>query len=555
MQRQVLVDEQKKRIDAGKQVNVTFLGDSTLDNRVWVDGLLTSYLSTRLGIKRDTPAVRVKKSHRTFCKPALSVVENVMDMLPDHIIHDYTNDGFTTKDVLQGEMKDKVFGQGAFSIFPNVLFCPLAEGEESIKKSQHIIVSVGGNNFRQFLKTAGDKKGEERPIYIRNNFNYVLKKMRDEYIEIVQRIRALNKDAQIILMTQYYPSASQNAYKIYPFMKEIGKILDLGGVFHDPMTVIHEIMKMTYSDVLKRIPRENIVVADITSSLNSFDHKNHVKQIEPSGLGGKKIAKMLKYIMTSDQVVPGRAYRFYPEFFTSNEQDQHVEGTDFDHWEPAHPWDLREGYSFEEEKVFRKYNADQLGPSALLQRLEQAMAKHDKTSPMYKAAQLVRDEAENLSYVMPEGNLKKWKMSVVLALDVLETPKTHDVERSVSPNFEHGGTGGAVDTTKVQLRAEVNPEYLKAVRLLKSNVDHRAIGKSDGWKKLKGALAMLAGAAIIGLSIAGTPFTGGASLTGFYVAGSLLSVGGAAFFYHNRQKSLAKESANLAKVANRQLTV
>jgi hypothetical protein len=65
--------------------------------------------------------------------------------------------------------------------------------------------------------------------------------------------------------------------------------------------------EMTYADALKRVPHENIVVADITSSLNPLDDKNHVSQIEPSGLGGKKIAKMLRYVMISDQVASGRA--------------------------------------------------------------------------------------------------------------------------------------------------------------------------------------------------------------------------------------------------------
>ena len=58
-----------------KAVHVTLLGDSTIDNRVWVDGIATSYIRTKLGITRDTPRVRVRKSHGSHCKPNLSVVE------------------------------------------------------------------------------------------------------------------------------------------------------------------------------------------------------------------------------------------------------------------------------------------------------------------------------------------------------------------------------------------------------------------------------------------------------------------------------------------------
>ena len=287
MQRKLVTEEFKPNYEE-KKLNVTLLGDSTIDNRIWVDGLIKSYLSTRLGIKRDEASVRVQKSHRILGKPDLSVIENVMDMLPNHDIHDYTNDGFTTHDVLHGANRDKVFGTGTFSLFPNESFRPLQASAESIKKSQHIIVSVGGNNFREFLMTAARKTGETRANYIRNNLSAVLEVMRNEYIVILENIRALNKDAQIILMTQYYPSATQNHYGIYPFMKEVGEALNLGGILHNPMTVIHEIMKMTYSDVLKRVPHNNIVVADITSSLNPYVDKNHVSQIEPSGLGGKE---------------------------------------------------------------------------------------------------------------------------------------------------------------------------------------------------------------------------------------------------------------------------
>lgn len=56
-------------------------------------------------------------------------------------------------------------------------------------------------------------------------------------------------------------------------------------------------MKMTYAETFTKLAKENIeniIVADITSSINPYDKENHVSQIEPSGVGGKKIAMMLK---------------------------------------------------------------------------------------------------------------------------------------------------------------------------------------------------------------------------------------------------------------------
>jgi len=502
-----------------EEVHVTLLGDSTIDNRIWVDGLVKNYIFTRLGIKRDEPVERVRKSHRLLWKPALSVVENMMDILPSsYVLHDYTNDGFTTGDVLRGATKDKVFGQGlgTFSLFPQEWFQPLKEGANSIRQSRHIIVSIGGNDFREFLQVANSKKGEVRAHYIKQNLESVLEKMRNQYVEIIQRIREQNQDAQIILMTQYYPSATQNNYKIYPFMREIGVILGIRG---NAMKVIHEIMKRTYDYILKNVQQDNIVVADITSSLNLYDAQNYVRQIEPSGVGGKKIAQMLKYIMTSPKVVLGQAYRFYPEFFTAAEQDAHVEGSDLRQWTPAHPYDLREGYTLEEEKIFREYSAEGITVDLLLGMLYQAIQRVDESSPIYSAAWALYKEGYKLSRLMPENNIKKLKMSVVLAINLLDTPND-------------------------------SLDYPEAIRLLKENAEHRAIGTADRGKQFKGALLALAGAAIIALSLAGIPFTGGASTV--LAFGGISAIGGASFFYHHRQKSLSKESAVLAKEAGRQ---
>ena len=531
MQRQPLANEQTRVVHEITVEQVTLLGDSTIDNRVWVDGIAKSYLNARLGIKRDEPAVRVKKSHRAFAKPTLSITENMMDLLPNHVIHDYTNDGFTTSDILNGQHRDKVLRLGNISLLPHELFEPLEAGSASIKNSQHIILSIGGNDFREFLQKANAKKTqEEKKTFIRENFDIMFASLKQNYISIINNIREQNPSAKIILMTQYYPSAVQNDYKIYPFMEEIGKILKIGGRFHDPMSVIHEIMKKTYTDVLKEISPDNIIVADITSSLNPFDNKNHLSQIEPSGLGGRKIAQMLKYIITSAKVVAGQAYRFYPEFFTSTDQDLdlHVEGSDFKQWQPAHLWDLREAYSLEQEKVFRRYKADILDAPSLLQQLSETLQKQNNNSALYKAALAVQKEAERLSHFLPEDNLKKWKMSVVLALNVLETPKTQAESE------------------------QTNPDYLKAVSLLESHAKHSALGKADNWKKLQGALAMLASVALITLCVALAPLSAGATAA-LGLTASLFMVTGLSLFTRHRQKSQAQESATLVKEARGQL--
>lgn len=316
---------------------ITLLGDSTIDNKLWIfPGLIGNYLFDRLGIKRDDIATRIKKSDRKICKTQLSVVENLIKMLPTHNVLDYTNDGFTTKDLLFGAYKDKVFGEGNFTLFPHVFFAPIKEAEESIKQSDIIILSIGGNNVREFSQSALKiKNTQERYQFIRLNFDKILDEIKNDYIEIINRIRKLNSAAQIILMTQYYPSTKQNTYKIYPFMKQLGNALNIGGNPNDPMDVIFEIMKKSYFKIIENTAHENIVIADITSSLNPYDRKNYTSQIEPSAIGGKKIAQMLKFIIL-DKKYSARVYRFLPGFFNNPTNDE-VEKIDFEKWRPNHP--------------------------------------------------------------------------------------------------------------------------------------------------------------------------------------------------------------------------
>ncbi len=68
---------------------LTFIGDSTVDNRVWVDGFIKSSVKTKLNIRRGSADERVAQSHRVVGKPALSVVENVKDLMPEVTVHDF----------------------------------------------------------------------------------------------------------------------------------------------------------------------------------------------------------------------------------------------------------------------------------------------------------------------------------------------------------------------------------------------------------------------------------------------------------------------------------
>ncbi len=421
-----------------KANNISLIGDSTIDNEVWVDGIFWNYLSDHIGITRDDSGTRIKKHNENSCiKPELSIVEHLTNILPnDYQINDLTNDGFTTTDCLNGAMRCKVFGKDTFKLFPYEKFSPLKDGNKNIQESSHIILSVGGNNFREFLIETL-KHIQDKEWFIKKNYPIVMNKLKTEYIKILTKLREINPNANIILLTQYYPSVSQNTYKIYPFMQELGNLLGFGP---DPLDTIHRIMKDTYQVVLKealngcdlslinaddlniiefdqalkeakeertpilikigneycvygdpknngewkctkikserinfnalpfaegRINRNyelfndlidelkvghallsrpgdnNIVVADITSSLDPYENTSFVSQIEPSGPGGKKIASMLSHVI-KDNNQHGVAYRFLPGFFLDNNTDPlstraGVEITPIAEWKPVHP--------------------------------------------------------------------------------------------------------------------------------------------------------------------------------------------------------------------------
>lgn len=344
------------------QEKLVFIGDSTIDNKIWVeDGRYLNALRELLGIK---PAKLSQKIHN---QAELSVVENIRTLLPQMLIADHTNDGFTTRDCLKGGQRNAVFGSSLPISFPSETFEPLVDGAQDIKKANYIVLSVGGNNIREFLKNIHTfDKGE-----LKTEFANVLETLKTEYVEIINEIRRLNSDAKIILMTQYYPSATQNNYKIYPSMQKIGPLFDLGLNPNNPMDVIHALIQETYTNVLSTVKDENIVVADITSSLDPFDSKNNVGQIEPSGIGGRKIALMLKHII-EDTKASQCVFRFLPAFFTkSDTEEPQVENLSLKNWSPKHPHEFTKKANYDPREAIRSIQATLLDPNATLSDQEQ----------------------------------------------------------------------------------------------------------------------------------------------------------------------------------------
>lgn len=315
---------------------IVILGDSTIDNRIWLGPETVQLMLNSMVPGKFTFSRFFQQLRRMNPMAPKSVVQNLRDRLPNNIlIVDRTNDGFTTEDVLNGAYKDKVFGEGRHDFFPHEFFEPLETDE--LKDASHIILSVGGNNFREFILNAmSQPAGEARESYIKTNYPIVFDYLLRDYKSIILRLSEKSPNAHIILMTQYFPAIQQRMLtmtNIYQFMAELGKILGTGNA----EDTIIKVMKDTYGDGLNFITTEPMLqgrkfsIVDVTSSLNPNCSAYFTGQIEPSHEGGQRIAKMLAHVIEQSHLASNKIYRFLPGFFRSEAADNAlVEQCDID---------------------------------------------------------------------------------------------------------------------------------------------------------------------------------------------------------------------------------
>ncbi|MBS0286060.1 MAG: hypothetical protein JSR17_02105 [Proteobacteria bacterium] len=328
---------------------VLILGDSTIDNRIWL-GLEKFHLFVG-----HYPFLSKCIDFITWLNPfkPKSVIENLRAQMPNAHIIDRTNDGFTTQDVLQGAYRDKVFGFGAHRFFPHEYFKPLDTSE--INNADQIVISIGGNNFREFIQAAlGIRNKDQREKYITQEYAKVFQNLVNDYKTILKEIAAKNSHAEIVLMTQYYPALKQKTLlgtSIYDFMEELGRIRHSGTA----QDTIVDVMKDAYNEVISfaatdpNLRRASISVIDVSSSLNPNFSNNYVGQIEPSDTGGKYIAQMLAYMLAKNKENTKRIYRFLPEFFTHGQLDSKVLTCDLKPdftYSPVHPEQMTKPRNF-----------------------------------------------------------------------------------------------------------------------------------------------------------------------------------------------------------------
>ncbi len=143
------------------------------------------------------------------------------------------------------------------------------EVKEAIKNADIISISIGGNNFLLGNLNGLLFDGIVKQDYAR--FDAIAAGFYDDLGTIVDNIRALNKDAAIVLQTIYNP---QTDY--------VGEVYQAGA----------DRLNATMRKYMQAHPGE-ILLADVAAALTDSDTDFAEDRIHPSAAGNEKIAKVV----------------------------------------------------------------------------------------------------------------------------------------------------------------------------------------------------------------------------------------------------------------------
>ena len=241
---------------ASRCPHVVLIGDSTLDNVVWVD--------------QATDAVPATL-HRLLEQHA-----------PGATVTNLAADGFTSTDVLRGAptaisyRARELAGDPFPTASPMETFHPLAELKKMATAPTHLVLSVGGNDVREILGAMHELP--ERIAAFQEN-----------YPLIAADCQATG--AQVIIMMQYRPDLSTDAkhYGVY-------RAIDAGvpGAA-DKVSKLNQLMEGIYPSVLELACANAWDVLDLPNSFDIQDSDLYRCQIEPSAQGGALIAELIAH--------------------------------------------------------------------------------------------------------------------------------------------------------------------------------------------------------------------------------------------------------------------
>lgn len=286
---------------------IVLLGDSTLDNSVWVDSLM------------DTVAGKLEQKFQE----------------PDQII-DLSCDGFTSRDVLEGAMRDKAVDS---PLHRHIKYYPLTELKNQTDPT-HIILSVGGNDLRENLLTLATMNPEER----KTQLNLIISGIQKRYLLILNELKTIQPDASPVIMLQYTPDSTQDVHGIYTLMHLLRSESSMSyftmlkyyvwgknnEASQDTVAELHHLMKRVYAPILNYAKEHNIPIIDMASSLNHRDTSFYRQQIEPSAKGSEVIANLISHVVNKHDF--SKSSHIYSQ--PHDNPDQIISQSNHESWKP-----------------------------------------------------------------------------------------------------------------------------------------------------------------------------------------------------------------------------
>ena len=258
--------------------SVVLIGDSTLDNIVWVPDKSHSVTSHLLRFLNCETTSDTKK------------------------VINLAADGFTSRDVLCGgsariSCSNRIAAGDPFppsTTAPAYMFSPLVELKRTYEadlRHSHVVLSIGGNDIREIL---GD-----------------MTSLQDVIISFHQNYKAIISEIQrycpnIILMLQYKPSYTQErvGYGVYSAIDRMP-----GSWEGSSVDKMNSLLRMVYDPIYKLAKSLALPILDLPNSFDIYNTDLYHCQIEPSSLGGEIIAHMINFVVqTHDFKKSSRIY-------------------------------------------------------------------------------------------------------------------------------------------------------------------------------------------------------------------------------------------------------
>lgn len=248
-----------------KEVHVCLVGDSTLDNLIWVDG---------------------QKS---------TVTGKLTEMLAKSggRVTNLAADGFTSTDVLVGAVPSLsgAAREKAGDPFPmdggtwrGSVLAPLKEIVKLKNRPTHIVLSIGGNDVRHILREM-------------HQLPATLAKFNTNFAQIVTALRKITPN--VIIMLQYRPALNCDGhYGVYEAMGT----LPFPGTGEEKL---NRVMESIYPPVFDICRDHGMHILDLSRSFDIHDDRMFKCQIEPSAHGSTAIARLIYHaVCLPDRTAP-----------------------------------------------------------------------------------------------------------------------------------------------------------------------------------------------------------------------------------------------------------